>query len=82
MWYSYYMKMNYKDCVLYMKAGLHAGSGKRKLVARGSMAYLEACCAMSNVRPSKVNIVSAAYWTEVMGEELTIKEINDYKKTK
>jgi len=81
-WYSYYMKMNYKDCVLYMKAGLHAGSGKRKLVARGSMAYLEACCAMSNVRPSKVNIVSAAYWTEVMGEELTIKEINDYKKTK
>jgi hypothetical protein len=76
------MKMNKKDCVLYMKAGLHAGSGKRKLVARGSMAYLEACCAMSNVRPSKVNIVSAAYWTEVMGEELTIKEINDYKKPK
>jgi len=65
-----------------MKAGLHAGSGKRKLVARGSMAYLEACCAMSNVRPSKVGIVSATYWTEVMGEELTIKEINDYKKPK
>jgi len=76
------MKMNKKDCVLYMKAGLHAGSGKRKLVARGSMAYLEACCAMSNVRPSKVGIVSATYWTEVMGEELTIKEINDYKKPK
>ena len=76
------MKMNSKDCVLYMKAGLHAGGGKRKLVARGSMAYLEACCAMSNVRPSKVNIVSTAYWTEVMKEELTIEEINDYKKTK
>ena len=76
------MKMNFKDCVLYMKAGLHAGSGKRKLVARGSMAYLEACCAMSRIRPSKVGIVSATYWTEVMGEELTIKEINDYKKPK
>ena len=65
-----------------MKAGLHAGSGKRKLVARGSMAYLEACCAMSNVRMSRVGIVSATYWVEVMGEELTIKEINDYKKPK
>ena len=76
------MKMNFKDCVLYMKAGLHAGSGKRKLLARGSMAYLEASCAMANVRMSRVGIVSATYWVEVMGEELTIKEINDYKKPK
>jgi len=37
---------------------------------------------MSRIRPSKVGIVSATYWTEVMGEELTIKEINDYKKPK
>ena len=65
-----------------MKAGLHAGSGKRKLMARGSMAYLEACCDISRINRRKVGIVSAVYWTEVMGEELTIKEINDYKKTK
>ena len=67
---------NNKDFVLYAKASVfpvgHENHGKRLLMERGSVAFLEAKCAMARIKPSKVGIVSAWFWQNVLKEELTI----------
>ena len=48
---------NNKDFVLYAKASVfpvgHENHGKRLLMERGSVAFLEAKCAMARIKPSK-----------------------------
>ena len=54
------MKNKNKDFVLYAKASVfpvgHENHGKRLLMERGSVAFLEAKCAMARIKPSKVGI--------------------------
>ena len=59
-----------KDSVLYVKASAN-NLGKRILLERGSVAFLEGMAALAGLRSSQAKIVSAWFWENVLKEELT-----------
>jgi len=59
-----------KDSVLYVKASAN-NLGKRILLERGSVAFLEGMAALAGLRQSQAGIVSSWFWENVLKEELT-----------